>query len=164
MSNLNPLYKIFVVGVLLLALAGCASDNKHVFANGFEYDFGILSSRDGNITLTKETLDIPIISSDKDPHYGFGYIITSTKGLPFSHGMTLTMPHHDDVVAREGVKLESTDNKTRVYFPEKMWLGGKYIMFMAFDKGDPEGEYSFDILVDGKIKRKIAFNMFYPKH
>ena len=152
--------KNLITGIFLLSLTGCAN---HITEDSFNYSAGILYSSNNDVIVKKATLDIPIITKDMDPNYGFGVIITSTSGQAFSGSMMLTMPK-TDTVSVSGAKNYTVGNKTVISSPEKIYEKGRFFMFSRFDKDDPEGEYSVDILLDNKIKKTIKFNVFYPEN
>lgn len=152
---------LLCAGVMVLMANGCGT---HVPAN-YQISFGIFESdKEGNDYLTNETTTIPLKLQNTGFLYGFE--IQPSNQDPYSYQYVLHLPAPSttsgdlaQTSAGMPVKGALTDVATSSIHANS---GGGTEETMWFDPGDSLGNYSVDILINGKLVKTIAYTVIKP--
>lgn len=140
---------------LLLSVA--ATGTAHSGLDEFDVSFGIMrKAEDGSLSLAESTKRIPRIYGDKE--FRLGLIISGLSTRRFTVEVRSTLPAPPKVYS--GVAKVGPDNRT--FSVSKSTHNGTVDFSFLFDEGDPLGEYSIEVLIDGKRKRVINFTVYDP--
>lgn len=119
----------------------------------FKIRFGtVVNDGSNHYTISEETTTIPMKFGDST--YGFE-VIPPDEGVHtlqfISH-----FPYAPKIIS--GNVYESGVPSTTMP-SQKFEMQGEFVEDLGFDPGDPVGDYSIDILIDGKLVRTIKYTV-----
>jgi len=147
--------------VLALAAGGCGA---HAPGN-YAIRFGIFESdKAGNDNLTQETTVIPL--KPRETGFLYGFEIEPSNQDPYTFQYVLHLPAPSTVsgdLAQPSAGMGAKGALTTVAASSTEEISGGSIQeTMWFDSGDPLGNYSADILINGKLVKTIEFTVTKP--
>lgn len=154
---------VWVIGGLLIALL-CAQ-REGLFSSttsnpaDYQIQFGILKSdSSGNYTLDQETSTLPL--KLKDSGFRFGLAITPPDDKPYTYQCIVHLPTTPKVITGEGT--QGIAPTTTLRMPEDRGQGSIVANFW-FDPGDPLGDESIEVLINGKPAKVIHYTVVADK-
>jgi hypothetical protein len=123
----------------------------------FQFRFGLLKN-DGNnnYSIVRETTTIPMTFGDSS--YGF-QVIPPGEGT-YTVQFVSHFPYPPKTISGDVYESSTPGKDMRSVSAE---MSGGYIQDLGFDPGDPVGDQSIDILIDGKLARTIKFTVTEAK-
>ena len=144
------LLAFFILHSGILSPQGGAHD-----ASGFVVRFGILEvDSSKNLVLAKETTTIPM--KLQDTGFEYGIVIVPPDDKPFTYRMVLHFSSSPKVVTGNG--FESHEPSTTMRTPVINASGVTYEEY-GFDEGDPLGEQSIDVYINGQLAKTIKYTV-----
>jgi len=126
----------------------------------YKIKFGLVTvDADENATFSKETDVVPL--RYKDSGFRFGFQITPPDERPYSFHCIYHFPSPPKILS--GDSFESTVPSTTMQTKEMEVPGGTFVSGSWFDPGDPLGEQSIDVFINGKFAKTIKFTVI-PDH
>jgi hypothetical protein len=126
--------------------------------NNFHIRFGIIARDDlGNYFISKETTNIP--RKFRETGFRFGYEVVPPDQNPYTCQFVVHLPSPPDAITGGIAQVNPGKPSTTITSQKKEISGRSYIALMWFDPGDPVGDYSVDVFVNGKLLKTIKFNV-----
>ena len=117
--------------------------------------FGIIATDpEGNSKIAQETTTIPM--KFKEPSFQYGCEITPPDNQPYTSWCVVHYPTPPKMLTGNGFtsSVPSTTVQT-----VKVQAQGKSTMNFGFDEGDPLGDQSIDVYINGQLARTIRFTV-----
>lgn len=95
--------------------------------------------------IVKETTEIPLVSTKKDPGNLFGVIVVGKAGRKQVGHAVIDVP-----------KADGSRKRTK---SDKFNLSSTFNITIGLDEGDKPGRYTVEIYIEGKLHRKIDFTV-----
>ncbi len=148
-----------VFALLLWVIGGCVLSlylyERNVLTD-YHLRFGILSEdANGNVSLEKETTVVPL--RYKDPKIFYGTEITPPDDKPYTYYCIFHFSAPPKVVSGpsfEGKEPSATLQTNPVNVP-----GGPTFDENWFDPGDPMGEQSVDVYINGRLVKTFNYTV-----
>jgi hypothetical protein len=126
--------------------------------NDYHIRFGIIQGdKVGSYSLAEETTIIPYKLGDTG--FRFGYEIVPPKQNAYSCQYVVHLPTPPGKITGGLTQVNPAKPSTTITSHKKEIAGGTYIDAMWLDPGDPIGNYSIDVFVNGKIQKTIKFSV-----
>ena len=135
-----------------------SADNGALNASGYSVRFGILqldSSR--HPFLAKETATIP--QKLHDTGFEYGVLIVPPDDKPFTYQMVFHFSAPPKVITGSG--FESNEPSDTMRTPITNASGDTYDEYW-FDDGDPMGDQSIDVYINGQLVKTIKYTVVAP--
>ena len=122
----------------------------------FKFRFGLLAN-DGNNTysIKEETTTIPMVYGDST--YGFQVIPPDNES--YSVQFIVHFPYPPKTISGDVFESNTPAADMRSV---KTDMQGTYVQDMGFDPGDPVGDHSIEIWINGKLAKTIKFTVTAP--
>jgi len=118
---------------------------------------GVMQRTSTQAVVVEETADIPFITKDVDPKFGFGYRIEFNNDSPYQHKMILLVPYKTILTGDTPAIINETDSYRIVSYPEESVTEFSHL-FIRLSEEDPSGLYKVESYINGKLFRVIEFN------
>jgi hypothetical protein len=120
--------------------------------------FGIIEGdKVGSYILAKETTIIPY--KFRETGFRFGYEIVSPVHGSYFCQYVVHLPSSPDVITGGLAQVNAVNPSSTITSHKKEIAGGTYVDAMWFDPGDPVGDCSIDIFVNGELLKTIKFSV-----
>jgi hypothetical protein len=121
--------------------------------SSFKIRFGIVQNDGSNhFTVTQETTTIPMRFGDSS--YGF-QVIPPDEGT-YSVYFISHFPYPPKTISGDVFESNTPSTDMRSVTAQ---MQGEYVQDMGFDPGDPAGDQSIDIWINGKLAKTIIFTV-----
>ena len=131
-----------------------AADDQSVYG----LRFGILrKDKEGNRFLSKETAIIPL--RFQKTGFEFGIEITAPENHPCIYRIITHTPSPPERITGTFAGVNPEKPSTTVQGQKQRIPGGIFIDPLYFDPGDPVGNWSIEVFIDGKLFKTIKFKV-----
>jgi hypothetical protein len=133
--------------------------NSENGTTGYSIKFGILGTdAAGNDFLAQETTTIPL--KYKDSGFRYGLVITPPNDEAYSYQCVFHFSSAPKVIT--GAAFDVNEPSATMRTPE-VQARGEQVEYYWFDPGDPSGDQSVDIFINGKMVRTIKYKVVTEK-
>jgi len=140
----------FILRSGVLAPHGGAHD-----ASGYGVRFGILASdSDGNFHILQETTTIPM--KYKNPSFQYGFEISPPDNQPYTTWCVVHFSMPPKMLTGNGFASSEPSPTVQTV---KIQAQGKSTINFGFDPGDPLGDQSIDVYINGQLAKTVRFTV-----
>ena len=128
----------------------------NVDVSTFQIQFGLLQN-DGqnNYSLSEETTTIPMKFGDST----YGFKVIPPDDTSYSVQFVIHFPYPPKIISGNVFESNTPSKDMRSVTTT---MQGNFVEDLGFDPGDPSGDQSIDIYIDGKLARTIKFTVTPP--
>ena len=152
MEAAKSLSKIFI----LVTCVSCVNAKSEY--HNIKMSIGVMQRTSTQAVVVEETTDIPFITKEVDPDYGFGYRIEFNNDSPYQHKAIIRVPSKTILTGETPAIINETDSYRIVSYPEES-VTEFYHLFIRLSEEDPSGLYIVESYINRKLFRVIEFNV-----
>ena len=149
---------IFIVFILIPIVSRANIVNT---SNEHNVICGIASIKGDKVKILKKTKVIPFITSEDNPDYYFGCVITSDNKKHILEA-TLFTPVAKTITGNIGHIISKTNTNTKIKFSPHIFRSYGYVI-INFNQGDQLGIYTLNMLIDKKTEKEMVFHVIESK-
>ncbi len=141
---------------IFVSFVSCVSAKEHL--KEASISAGIMQKSNMQTKVVKETDQIPFITKNEDPRYGFGYRIEFASDEPYVHKAIIRVPIGTRLTGNVPAVINETDPYRIVSYPAES-VSEYYHLFMRLSDDDPLGKYIVETYLNGELFKVTEFNV-----
>jgi hypothetical protein len=160
--NISTNARIMKKHLILFVIIFCIGSLWEIGSAGdipFTFKFGLMKKDAmGRYMVYKETTNIPGCLSGDQHDLHFGFFIEFPRPTTFTEQHVLILPKPPRVFSEQF--WQSSPSQTVFRSPQiERRLVTWHNMYLTFDVGDPLGEWTLELYLNGKLRKTIQFNV-----